>query len=196
MIFLEIIFGALFRRWWGEGNGGPLGWPGEDYKALLKRLLGFLLPLVVTLLETNVGLLPALLMAIIIGIGWLAPISPGHAYGTWMIDGHDRYNREHTVMGDFLAMWKVYFIGVTLPVGLLWYLMGSDLSGFAYALLGLLIPAGYYAPKKLYESLGLNSDAAIENKFFGRPIARAFLGGHTVIGEMVLGAILIGGLGL
>lgn len=198
MIFLFAFLGAWFRRWWGEGDGitepSVLAWPGA-HKDILKKFLGFAVSMPLCTYAVHPGSLiewgAAALMALIIGLGWISPVPPGHNYGTWMGNNGkpDNKGRLHSVPVDFLALWLCYFVLVTLPVGLIWRYMAGDIRGLYYAPLGLLVPFVYFGAKLVYDKFGLGSDQK-------GSWARALFGAYTVIGEFALGAIIYGGLGI
>lgn len=171
MLLLALLIGALFRRYWG-------GFVAHWGKGAIKRILGFVIGFVAAFAVTGNLIAASIIGGLILAI-WLAPFGL-HAKGHQMQNGTDPQGREHTIVGDFINLWLCYVPVMILIAGVLIFFTGG---GLIYPFLGLLIPVAYYVARVYQDKL----PKIILFK-------SAFIDGHTTIGELALGAIVIGGL--
>lgn len=185
MALLFALIGAFFRRYWG----GWLDAPPSPYKGILKRALGYVLSFAAALYATR-DPVSASVMALILGTGWMAPIPPGHAYGTWMMNWDDNRvpPRHHTILTDCLALAQCYLI-MTVPAGLVWFFIDHDPLALLYCPVGALAPLCYLVPKLIWYKV-LKLPYSVSSK------PAAFIDGVTCIGELLLGVIIYLPLGL
>lgn len=163
ILALSLISGAIFRRWWG-------GW--FQPNATLKRIIGFILPLVVCFLVIGNSYL-AIAMSAIILFGWLMP---HHGYGMGMgFDG----NRK--TLSCILVMLAQYG-GLTVLAGVMWELIKVHSGGLYYAPMGCIIWLGYYLSWFVCRKFDIKQTS--------------FADSPTCYGELFLGAILVGGIPL
>ena len=163
---ISIISGGLFRRYWG-------GWFSPD--ATAKRIIGFLLPLVICLYVFGMNWLCLIIPSFVL-FGCLMPL---HGYGISM--GTDP---KHSTIACISVMLAQYGL-LTLAAGIVWECFLKHSGGLFYAPMGCIIWAGYYLPLKLCV------------KSWGEyPKGNWFIDGHTCYGELILGATLIGGIPL
>lgn len=166
ILTLSLVSGAIFRRWWG-------GWFHPN--GLLKRVLGFILPLAVCFVVLGNSYL-ALALAAIILFGWLMPY---HGYGIGMGS-----NPDHPLWACLLVMGLQYGLLTTLA-GKVWEYMLPHSGGLYYAPMGYVICLGYYISSK------------IGVKPWGEyPHGNWLIDGYTCYGELILGAVLVGGIPL
>ena len=138
-----------------------------------KRLMGFLLPLFITYVSTGNSYLSILMSGFVL-FGWLMPF---HGFGM----GMGRWPKGRPLWLSYSVMTFQYG-GLTLLSGLAWSWLVPNTGGLIYASIGCIIPLGYLVAWNLWETL------EIKKTFF--------IDSPTAIGELFLGAVLIGGIPL
>ena len=165
-IILSALSGALFRRWWG-------GWFSPN--AILKRIIGFLLPLIVCFYVFGLSWLCLIIPSFIL-FGWLMPF---HGYGIGMGSFPD-----HPLWACIVVMLAQYGL-LTLAIGVVWHSLSPQSGGLYYAPSGCIVFVGYFIM------------SMIDVKNWGEyPIGNWFIDGYTCYGELILGAVLVGGIPL
>lgn len=170
ILILSLISGAIFRRWWG-------GWFSPN--ATLKRIIGFILPLTVCFFVFGINWLTLIIPSFIL-FGWLMPY---HGYGISM----GRWP-NHPLWSCILVMLAQYG-GLTVIAGIVWEIMSKGTGGLIYAPIGCIIPFAYYASWELWERFKLKSWGEY-------PEGNWFVDGAGSYSELMLGALLIGGIPL
>lgn len=158
------LVGALYRRY----QGGWIEWPNPaTVKHWFKLILAYALG-IGAVFCVHVPVWVALLMGAWIGYGLVN--MPYHALGQQMRDWQD------------FAILTARYLAVTAPVGLLWYFCGHSVQGLTYAPLGALVAPCYWLAKNYWPGKWITIGNA------------DFINNTTCIGELCLGAILVGGL--
>lgn len=160
------VIGSIFRRFWG-GWFAPAGW--------LKRVLGLILPLGVCFIHNGVEAWRFNLIAS--GLVLFAWLMPFHGYSLNM--GRDPAR----------PLWKCILVmggqygGVTTVIGVTAFFMLGH--GLLYIPFGFAVPFFYWLGWKILPNGG---------KLFEYPKGNCFIDGATCIGELGLGALILGGL--
>jgi len=162
---LSFLSGTLFRRYWG-GWLSPENW---HRKALLVALAGVVAYTVTASVLASLALTGAIV------------------YAFWFPQGHGRTqdmgygNPNGTLpLGFCVTQFHGIYATPMQCAGLLWFLTTGQYAGLVYAFLGLLAPVGHlmaqWLPDKIVGPIG------------------SFIDNKTAVGELFLGALLIGGI--
>lgn len=165
MTLLAFISGALFRRWWG-------GWLSPN--GTVKRIVGFLLPLMVGLWVWGLHWLP-FAYAACLSLAWLMP---SHGYGISM--GADANHPERTMLQCILVMGLQYG-AISCAVAAFWWFGYHHSAALLYAPLGLTVAISYALARLAFPN-GVQFGSMIDSP--------------AAIGELWLGGILLGGVPL
>lgn len=171
LIFIFYLFlGAIFRRLWG-------GWFNPN--DAIKRIIGFLIPLSICIFIFKTSWLD-LIIPLLVLFGWLMPY---HGYGIAM--GRDK---NHPLLSCIIVMIIQYGF-VTACSGIFWEILLPKTGGLIYIPLGCMVSFAYYISWKVWEKFGF--------KAWGEyPKGNVFIDGPCAYAELMLGAILIGGIPL
>jgi len=168
------IYGALFRRSWG-------GWFSPCSAG--KRILGFFIPFFMGLWCFGVekqDVMLSVFMAAIVSLGWMMPL---HGYGIAM--GRD----ERRPLWACLCVMTAQYGCLTLLGGVVAWCVTKCTGALLYAPLGFFVAPAYWLAWEAWERLEMKP-------FLEYPKGNWFMDGPTSLGELVLGAVLVGGIAL
>lgn len=165
-LILSFVIGGLYRRAKG-------GWCNINSTVL--RIVGFLIPLTICFL-LSFSIVLSISISSFVTFGWLMP---KHGYGIGMGS-----NKDHTLLACIAAMLAQYGL-LTILAGIVWEYIMPHSGGLYYAQMGCIIWLGYFIPSRM------KIKSLIEY-----PKGNWFIDGYTCYGELILGAVLVGGIPL
>lgn len=163
---LAVIGGALVRRGWG-------GWFNLPKAAKFIIVAG---AVAASAALATGNLLATALVALPAAASVLFAKGHGWSHGVGRVEGRPLGQCIVTLWGNYATATGVGGIG--------WYLAAGDVAGLIYAPMGFLVPVGYILAQWFNDIFKPNWAPADQSRFAD---------GTTIIGELILGALLLSG---